>query len=63
MVAALLLACGAASAQNFNPTVEVTNTYQRNPSDVKKPLLEMAVPDSLMRFDLDFDYSVFEKRY
>jgi hypothetical protein len=63
MAAALLLACSAAYGQNFNPTVEVTNTYQGNPSDVHKPQLEMNVPDSLMRFDLDFDYEVFSKRY
>lgn len=61
--AALIIACGTASGQNFNPTVEVTNTYQGNASDMVKPMLEMSVPDSLLRFDLDFDYSVFEKRY
>ena len=47
----------------FNPTVEVTNTYQGNASEVHKPLLGMNVPDSLLRFDLDFDYEVFEKPY
>lgn len=49
--------------QNFNPTVEVTNTYQGNSSEVHKPQLEMNVPDSLLRFDLDFDYEVFAKPY
>lgn len=63
LAAALLLACAAASGQNFNPTVEVTNNYQGNSSDAAKPVLEMAVPDSLLRFDLDFDYLVFNKRY
>ncbi len=29
--------------QNFNPTVEVTNTYQGNASEVHKPLLGMNV--------------------
>ena len=51
------------SAQNLNPTVEVTNEYEGKLLEVHKPLQEMAVPDSLMRFDLDFDYSVFEPKY
>ena len=56
-------ACGILSAQNLNPTVEVTNEYEGKLLEVHKPSLEMAVPDSLMRFDLDFDYSVFETKY
>ena len=31
--------------------------------EVHKPAQEMFVPDSLKRFDLDFDYSVFENPY
>ncbi|MBQ9172121.1 MAG: hypothetical protein IJ161_00130 [Bacteroidales bacterium] len=58
-----LLAGGIATAQNLNPTVEVTNEYEGKLMEVHKPLQEMAVPDSLMRFDLDFDYSVFETKY
>lgn len=63
LTVALCAVSTIASAQNFNPTVEVTNTYQGNASDIVKPGMTMAVPDSLLRFDLDFDYSVFEKRY
>ena len=60
LVSAVLLMSAAVSfGQNFNPTVEVTNTYRGNSSEVHKPLLEMNVPDSLLRFDLDFDYEVF----
>ena len=55
--------CSRSAAQNFNPTVEVTNTYQSTSADAGKPLSEMAVPDSLLRFDLDYDYQVFEKKY
>ena len=36
---AALLVCTASLAQNINPTVEVTNTYQGDPSDVLKPVL------------------------
>lgn len=61
--AAMLMAAAVSFGQNFNPTVEVTNTYQGNASEVHKPLLGMNVPDSLLRFDLDFDYEVFEKPY
>ena len=61
--AAMLMTAAVSFGQNFNPTVEVTNTYQGNASEVHKPLMEMNVPDSLLRFDLDFDYEVFEKPY
>lgn len=61
--AAMLMTAAVSFGQNFNPTVEVTNTYQGNASEVHKPLLVMNVPDSLLRFDLDFDYEVFEKPY
>lgn len=63
LATALFLACVSAQGQNFNPTVEVTNTYQSTSADAGKPASAMTVPDSLMRFDLDFDYQVFEKKY
>jgi len=46
----------------IDPTVEVTNDYERSLS-VTKPTMDMAVPDSLLSFDLDFDYSVFSNPY
>ena len=52
-----------AYGQNLNPTVEVTNAYQGGASSINKPAEKMAVPDSVTRFNLDFDYSVFEKPY
>ena len=61
---AATLFCGVSFAQNnINPTVEVTNTYQGDPSEVHKPQIGMAIPDSLLRFDMDFGYEVFEKPY
>ncbi len=64
IVSAVLLLAGTASfGQNINPTVEVTNIYQGNAADIHKPQLEMSVPDSLLRFDMDFDYEVFDKPY
>ena len=62
-VVAFLAACHAASAQDLDPTVIVDRAYEGKLMEVHKPALEMAVPDSLMRFDLDFDYSVFDRPY
>ena len=58
-----VLACVSAGAQNLNPTVSVTKAYEGSLMEVHKPAQEMFVPDSLKRFDLDFDYSVFENPY
>jgi len=52
-----------AFGQNINPTVEVTNTYEGNLMEIHKPQQVMALPDSLMHFNLDFNYSVFESPY
>ena len=48
-------------AQNLDPTVEVNRAYEGKLMEVHKPVLKMEVPDSVMQFDLDFDYSVFDR--
>ena len=53
----------AAAAQNLNPEVQVTNEYQTRLTDVTKQGPEMAVPDSLLKFDYHFDYSVLDSPY
>ena len=53
----------SAGAQNLNPTVSVTRDYEGKLMEVHKPSMAMFVPDSLHRFDLDFDYSVFANPY
>lgn len=58
-----LLLTAAASAQNLNPTVQVTNAYEGKLMEVEKQNLPMAVPDSLTRFDWNFNYSVFDNPY
>ena len=65
IIATVLLAGVSALAygQNLNPTVEVTNAYEGGAGSIVKPLQKMAVPDSVTAFNLDFDYSVFEKPY
>ena len=57
ILALLALSLGAA-AQNLNPTVEVTNTYKREASGIEKPDQLLPLPDSVSRFNYDFDYTV-----
>ena len=42
---ALLFAGIAVSAQNLNPVVEVTNTYEQAATGIEKPDQTIAVPD------------------
>lgn len=60
---ALIFVCAAALAQNLDPTVVVSRDYEGKLMEVHKPKLDMAVPDSVLRFDLDFDYSVSDSPY
>ncbi len=53
----------AAAAQNLNPTVEVSKAYEGKLIEVDKPQLNMAVPDTVYKFNLDFDYSVTQTPY
>ena len=62
-IASALLACAVASAQNLNPTVQVTNDYEGKLMEVNKQNVAMAVPDSLLKFDWNFNYSVFDNPY
>lgn len=57
------LAALPAYGQNLDPTVEVSRAYEGKLMEVHKPQLKMAVPDSVLRFDLEFDYSVTESPY
>ncbi|MDD6252982.1 MAG: hypothetical protein PUA96_02845 [Bacteroidales bacterium] len=63
LLSGLLFGAGRSDAQNFNPTVSVTRAYEGKLMEVHKPSIEMNVPDSLTKFNLDFDYSVFENPY
>ena len=53
----------AASGQDLDPTVEVTRDYQARHAEVDKPLMDMAVPDSVLRFEIDVDYTVTDNPY
>ena len=63
IAAAALLAAQTLTAQNFNPKVEVTNTYEGKASDVRKQDVPMTVPDTLTSFVYKVDYSVFDNPY
>lgn len=63
ILSAAVLISAALQAQNLDPTVEVSRVYEGKLIEVRKPVMEMNVPDTLYRFDLDFDYSVFSNPY
>ena len=62
-ILAFSLAGSALLAQNLNPTVEVTNTYDAAVAPAAKPRQEVAVPDSVLVFNLGFDYDALDKPY
>lgn len=63
-VSALLLAAVPfAGAQELDPTVVVNRAYEGKLVEMHKSSIDMAVPDSVSSFALDFDYLVSEKPY
>ena len=52
-----------AFAQNIDPTVVVSREYEGKLMEVHKPVMDMEVPDSVLKFDMEFDYSVFDNPY
>ena len=63
LLAVLSTAVYQSGAQNLDPTVEVTRGYKAELTDVQKSIIDMAVSDTVYRFDLNFDYSVFDNPY
>ena len=62
-ILALILSGSALLAQNLNPTVEVTHSYDAGVSPAAKPQQAVAIPDSVLVFNLDFDYDALDKPY
>lgn len=60
---AALCAAALAYSQNLDPVVEVTNAFKREAEGIEKPSQLLPLPDSVSRFNLDFDYSVKSKPY
>lgn len=52
-----------AGSQNLDPTVEVSRAFVARKIEADKSSMTMAVPDSVLKFDLDFDYSVNDNPY
>lgn len=61
LLAALLLSFS--SFAQIEPTVEVDRSFDVTIGDITKPDLPVVVADSLHRFDISFDYSIFDRRY
>lgn len=60
---ATLLLCGTIYAQ-IDPTVEVSRQYKVNVADIDRPQSTAhQIADSLQRFDVGFDYSIFNRPY
>ena len=60
---ATILFCGSLYAQ-IDPTVEVSRQYKVNIADIDRPMTDdHSVADSLQRFNVDFDYSIFNRPY
>ena len=60
---AALLSAVPVFSQGIDQSVEVTNEYETRFSDFQKKGVTESVPDSLYRFDYNFDYSVFDSPY
>lgn len=58
-----LLLCTLSAGAQINSTVEVHRDYEARMGDIIKSPLKPSWSDTLLRFDMDFDYSVFERKY
>lgn len=61
--ALFLMAAPFTGAQDLDPTVVVNRAYEGKLVEMHKASIDMAVPDSVSSFALDFDYLVFDKPY
>lgn len=66
LVGILLTLCGAFVAQgqeNFKSTVTITKEFEGKLADVQKSKFNTSYSDTLLKFNLNFDYSVFDRPY
>lgn len=59
----LLLSGTLLPAQNLTPNVVITNEFEGKVLEASKDTFSPTVPDSVLTFDWDFDYSVFDSPY
>jgi len=50
-------------AAQIDPTVDVSRKFESRMQDVTKPAVNMSIADSLERFNVSFDYSIFNRQY
>jgi hypothetical protein len=50
-------------AQKIDPTVSVSRDFDVNTENINKSKLPLLLNDSLYNFNLDFNYSIFDKKY
>ncbi len=50
-------------AQSIDPIVEVSSQYKVDMGEIHKPSIDLSVNDSLQRFDINFDYSIYDRPY
>ncbi len=62
-VSIVLLLAAALPLRAQVATVEVSRPYDVNLDGIRKPALPISVDDSLQRFDVHFDYSIFNRPY
>lgn len=62
-VTIVLLLAAALPLRAQVATVEVSRPYDVNLDGIRKPALPISVDDSLQRFDVHFDYSIFNRPY
>lgn len=62
-ILALSVAANAQNAGKLNPTVTVTNRFAGEIADFEMKTGQILIPDSLYRFDLNFDYTGFKIKY
>jgi len=63
IVLGLFSACMTCFAQGIDASVQVTNEFESSVPDMNKMNIAMSVPDTLRRFDYNFDYSGFDKPF
>lgn len=51
------------TAQSLDPVVEVSSQYKVDMGEIHKPAINVNVEDSLQRFDINFDYSIYDRPY
>lgn len=62
-VAFMLMASTSFAQQKIDPTVEVEKDFDGKMTNIVKGALNSSIPDSLTSFNLDFNYTIFDKPY